>query len=170
MEFQMNELAKRAELSKDTIRYYIKIGLLKPRRNFDNGYNLFNDKDIIRLRFICKAKYLGFTLKEIKQIIIECEEGHDPCPMVREFLWRHIETNKKHLQECMSLQERMETAWEKWQEMPDSQTTSAEYCAMIESVVSKGIAIDYANQMPEQNFPVGVINNQNSSTSNQEAK
>ncbi len=145
MEFQMNELAKRAESSKDTIRYYIKIGLLKPKRNFDNGYNLFNDKDIVRLRFICKAKYLGFTLKEIKQIIMECKEGHDPCPMVREFLWRHIETNKRHLTECMSLQERMETAWEKWQAMPDSQIKFDEYCAMIESVVSTDSALHNLN-------------------------
>jgi DNA-binding transcriptional MerR regulator len=152
MEFQMNELAKRTKLSKDTIRYYIKIGLLKPKRNFDNGYNLFNDKDIIRLRFICKAKYLGFTLKEIKQIIMECEEGHDPCPMVREFLWRHIETNKKHLTECMSLQERMETAWGKWQAMPDSQTKFDEYCAMIESVVSTDSAIHHLNHPIDQSF------------------
>jgi len=154
MEFQMNELAKRAELSKDTIRYYIKIGLLKPKRNFDNGYNLFNDKDIVRLRFICKAKYLGFTLKEIKQIIMECEEGHDPCPMVREFLWRHIETNKKHLTECMSLQERMETAWEKWQAMPDNQTKFDEYCAMIESVVSTDSALHNLNQPIDHKFSI----------------
>ncbi|MFK5947370.1 MAG: MerR family transcriptional regulator [Methylococcales bacterium] len=166
----MNELAKRVELSKDTIRYYIKIGLLTPKYNPDNGYKLFNDKDIQRLHFICKAKYLGFTLKEIKQIFFECEQGNDPCPMVREFLQRHIETNNKHLQELICLQARMETAWENWQKIPDSQTKSAEYCAMIESVVSKGIAIDNANQMIGQFFPFGVVNKQNSSTSNQDAK
>ncbi len=170
MEYQMNELAKRVELSKDTIRYYIKIGLLTPKHNPDNGYKLFNDKDAQRLHFICKAKYLGFTLKEIKQIFFECEQGHDPCPMVREFLQRHIETNNKHLQELISLQARMETAREQWQKMPDSQAKSAEYCAMIESVVNKSIAIDYANQIIEHNFPVGFVNKQNFSTSNQEAK
>jgi len=158
MQYQMNELAKRTGLSKDTIRYYIKIGLLKPDRNPGNGYKLFDGKDIQRLRFICKAKYLGFTLKEIKQIILECEQGHDACPMVRKFLWRHIEANSKHLKELADLQNRMEQAWEKWQTMPDSQTKTDEYCAMIESVVSSDIAIDCSNQMDKHNRTYGADN------------
>ncbi len=149
MQYQMNELAKRSGQTKDTIRYYIKIGFLSPDRNPDNGYKLFDHKDIMRLRFISKAKYLGFTLKEIKQILLECEQGHNACPMVRKFLWRHIETNSKHLQELIALQERMEQAWEKWQTMPDSSTKTDEYCAMIDSVVSPEIVIDYSNQMKE---------------------
>lgn len=152
MDIQMNELAKRTELSKDTIRYYIKIDLLKPKRDPDNGYKLFNEKDVTRLRFICKAKYLGFTLKEIKQIILECEQGHNPCEMVREFLKRHIETHKICLQEHIQLQERMEAAWGKWQAMPDNQTKFDEYCAMIETVVSTDSATNLANLSIEQDF------------------
>lgn len=146
MEFQMNELANRTGLNKDTIRYYVKIGLIKPNRDPGNGYKLFNEKDVIRLRFICKAKYLGFTLKEIQQIMSECDRGQKPCPMVREFLLRHIEINKKHLQEHIKLQERMEAAWEKWQAMPDSQAKAEGYCEMIESIVSADLAIENANE------------------------
>ncbi len=158
MHYQMNELAKRTGQTKDTIRYYIKIDLLSPDRNPENGYKLFNGKDIHRLRFISKAKYLGFTLKEIKQIILECEQGHNACPMVRKFLWRHIEANSKHLHELAELQERMEHAWEKWQTMPDSQTKTDEYCAMIDSVVSPEIAIGYSNQMDKSDFPNSAEN------------
>lgn len=93
-----------------------------------------------------------------------------PWYVVREFLHRHIKTNNKHLQELISLQARMETAWAKWQKLPDGQTKSDKYCAMIESVVSTGIAIDYANQTIENNFPVGTAYSQKLSTSNQKPK
>ncbi|MGR9116964.1 MAG: MerR family transcriptional regulator [Gammaproteobacteria bacterium] len=152
MELQINELAKRTGLNKDTIRYYVKIGLLKPSRDPVNGYKLFNKKDAIRLRFICKAKYLGFTLKEIEQIMSECDRGQNPCPMVREFLWRHIESNKRHLQEHIQLQQRMEAAWNKWLEMPDSQEKMEGYCEMIESIVNADIAMENINKTMNHDF------------------
>ncbi|MGR9043706.1 MAG: MerR family transcriptional regulator [Gammaproteobacteria bacterium] len=152
MELQLNELAKRTGLHKDTIRYYVKIGLLKPKRDPGNGYKLFNKKDEIRLHFICKAKYLGFTLKEIEQIMSECDRGQSPCPMVREFLWRHIESNRRLLQEHIQLQQRMEAAWNKWQKMPEDQAKMEGFCEMIESIVSADLAIENVNQTMVHGF------------------
>jgi DNA-binding transcriptional MerR regulator len=46
------ELAKNGGVSSDTVRYYTKIGMLKPRRNEDNDYRAYNLRDARRLRFI----------------------------------------------------------------------------------------------------------------------
>ncbi|WP_369408873.1 MerR family transcriptional regulator [endosymbiont of Lamellibrachia barhami] len=57
------------------MRYYLRIGLIQPAAQQENGYRLFTLHDAARLRFIRMAKYLGFTLNEIKQITSTCRTG-----------------------------------------------------------------------------------------------
>lgn len=62
------ELAKLADVSPQTVRYYEREGLLdKPARR-PSGYRDYNASAAIRLRFIVEAKAIGFTLKEIRQL------------------------------------------------------------------------------------------------------
>lgn len=64
----IGELAQRTGLSRDTIRFYEKIGLIAPsQRQAGNGYKEYSDATVQRLRLIIQAKALGFTLEEIKQ-------------------------------------------------------------------------------------------------------
>ena len=65
-----SELAKTAGVNASVIRYYSRIGLLSPVRNPENGYRDFTPDDVDRVRFIKKAKWLGFTLKDV-QIILD---------------------------------------------------------------------------------------------------
>ncbi|MGR9072155.1 MAG: MerR family transcriptional regulator [Gammaproteobacteria bacterium] len=149
----MKELARRTGLNKDTLRFYVIIGLRAPKRDPKNGYKLFNEQDVARLVFICKAKYLGFTLKEIKQILGECEGGQSPCPTVRVILRRHMISNKTYLRERLKLQRRMETAWEKWKDLPDCQIKFEGYFEMIESIVDADSAIENADRTLASDFP-----------------
>ena len=52
-------LAKRANVPIFTVRYYTRIGLLKPSRDLRNGYKIYKHTDRERLRFIAAAKELG---------------------------------------------------------------------------------------------------------------
>ena len=54
-----------------TIRYYDKIGLLKPSHILDNGYRQYCNKDLITLQKILALKELGFSLEEIYPLIID---------------------------------------------------------------------------------------------------
>lgn len=65
---EIKELADQSGLSRDTIRYYEKIGLLtKPKRDV-NGYRNYNIEVVTQLKMISRAKELGFTLIEIKKL------------------------------------------------------------------------------------------------------
>ncbi len=129
----VNEVAKKADVAPDTVRYYSRMGLLKPERNPDNGYKLFRQNDIARLRFIRQAQTLGFTLKEITEILSDAEVGSSPCPKVRDIIVRHIEENRRKIQELQALQHRMEQALEKWKSMPDGAPDGKHVCHLIES-------------------------------------
>lgn len=63
--YKTGEFAKMANLSIRTIRYYDKIGLLKPTSIAENGYRLYTDKDFEKLQKILSLKYLGFSLEDI---------------------------------------------------------------------------------------------------------
>lgn len=64
----IKELAELTQISKETIRYYESIGLLKPARK-DNGYRDYQKKDIKDLIFIIKMKQVDLSLNEISILI-----------------------------------------------------------------------------------------------------
>lgn len=137
--FTVSDLAKASQVTADTVRHYVKLGLLNPTRDCENGYKLFSSNDITRVHFIRNAKSLGFTLKEISEIFDRSKEGTSPCPEVRETLQKHIELNKKQLEEMIVLQKRMQFALLKWQEMPNGMPDGNSICHLIESIAGENV-------------------------------
>lgn len=80
---RIGELAKRAHVPIDTIRYYEKIGLLSPAARTRSGYRSFNPHSAERLRFIRHAQDLGFTLEEIGELLELRLEPRGSCDEVR---------------------------------------------------------------------------------------
>ena len=130
-------LAKQAEVSLFTVRHYTRIGLLKPARNSNNNYKVYQPSDAARLRFIQSAKNLGFSLSEIAEILDEAKHGNSPCPMVREIIVRRVEENRSKIKEMQRLQRKMETAVKDWSKMKNSMPNGDSVCHLIESVAKK---------------------------------
>ncbi len=132
--FTVKEIAVLANVTPDAVRHYVKIGLLQPRQNPENRYREFSEKDLRYLRFIRRAKHLGFTLAEIKEIIRHSQDGQSPCPVVRQIIADRIIENRERLLELLDLQERMERALEQWQSLPDKLPDGDSICYLIEGV------------------------------------
>jgi DNA-binding transcriptional MerR regulator len=130
----VSELAQRAQVSPHIVRYYTHIGLLKPSNRAHNGYRIFTEPDVKRLKFIRKAKALGFTLNEIAKILDKANHGETPCPLVREAFERHLQENRRKLEELMTFQEKMEEILLKWKQMPNSFPNGDSVCHLIESI------------------------------------
>lgn len=62
-------LAKRAGVRIDTVRYYERSGLLEPKTRLQSGYRRYSEAELARLRFIRRAQTLGFSLKEIRELL-----------------------------------------------------------------------------------------------------
>lgn len=133
--FTVNEMSKVARVTPDAIRHYVRIGLLQPFRDPANGYRLFSDEDIKKVKFIYRAKGLGFTLKDIQAIFDHSNNGRSPCPAVREIIQQRIDENRRELAELNALQKRMDSALEQWKSMPDGEPDGEAICYLIESVV-----------------------------------
>jgi MerR family copper efflux transcriptional regulator len=65
----IGQLAKRGGVGIDTVRYYERNGLLAPRARLASGYRRYGEIELARLRFIRRAQGLGFTLKDVKELL-----------------------------------------------------------------------------------------------------
>ncbi|MFV1984030.1 MAG: MerR family transcriptional regulator [Thiohalomonadales bacterium] len=132
----VSALSKSANVTADSVRHYVRIGLLDPKRHPDNGYKIFESDDIKKVKFIRQAKALGFTLSDIRKILHHSHKGTSACPIVREIIEKHIDENKIKVMELVALQDRMETALKKWQTMPDGDPDGQAICYLIESITN----------------------------------
>jgi MerR family mercuric resistance operon transcriptional regulator len=79
----IGRLARESAVNLDTIRYYERRGLLpKPPRS-ESGYRLFPPDAIKRVRFIREAQRLGFSLKEIEELLTLRKDTASSCADVR---------------------------------------------------------------------------------------
>ena len=131
--YTVNELAKHSNAPAHVVRYYLRIGLIEPSAQQENGYRLFSPEQSSRLRFIRLAKQLGFTLNEIRQILQHGERHESPCQDVRNIIQDRIDENRVKIDEMMKLQDRMESALALWQNMPDGEPDGHSVCHLIES-------------------------------------
>lgn len=82
--FRIGEAASRAGVSVDAIRYYERLKLLPRAPRSEGGFRLFTADAIERVRFIKQAQEIGFSLKEIKQLL--AGGGASECRRVRDML------------------------------------------------------------------------------------
>lgn len=65
----IGKVARLAEVGVETVRFYEREGLIDEPPRRESGYRQYPEKTVHRLRFIRRAKELGFTLKEIKELL-----------------------------------------------------------------------------------------------------
>lgn len=126
------ELARAADVNTDTVRYYTRLGLLRPRRDADNGYRRYGAGDLQRLRFVRRARQLGFSLQEITEILREADDHSSPCPLVRELFEHKLADVERRLAELTEMRDRMRQAMAAWQGMPDGVPDGHTICRLIE--------------------------------------
>jgi len=67
--FSIGKLAESAGVAIDTVRYYERNGLLQPAGRLASGYRRYGEAELRRLRFIRRAKALGFSLEDIRTLL-----------------------------------------------------------------------------------------------------
>ncbi len=65
----ISQVAKGSGINLQTVRYYERQGLLAPTSRTDAGYRIFSPEAVRRIRFIKRGQELGFSLKEIKELL-----------------------------------------------------------------------------------------------------
>ncbi|WP_028877584.1 MerR family transcriptional regulator [Teredinibacter turnerae] len=130
---RVTELAKKLNISPDTVRFYTRKGGLRPVKDAANGYKSYTPKDEQRLRFILGARGLGFTVNDIEEILQVSDNHHTPCPLVRELIEQRLQETEARFNEMKRLRDRMRQAVSEWQQLPDADPKGHRVCHLIET-------------------------------------
>lgn len=109
----VNELSKKTGLSIHTIRYYENLGMIKGLTDENvtsNNYKHYDANTIERLEIIIEAREVGFTLAEIKKILISWFETTDSKPETLELFQakiKEIDDKMKYFKQTKSLLEKV---------------------------------------------------------------
>ena len=82
-------LSKRTGCNIETIRYYEQIGVMPPPPRSDGGHRLYGEEHFRRLTFICRARELGFSLKEVRGLLGLVDGGDFSCADVKALTLEH---------------------------------------------------------------------------------
>lgn len=103
---QRSALARATGCNLETIRYYETVGVMPDPPRDRNGYRSYGDEHLRRLRFIMRARDLGFSLEEIKGLLSLVDSNSQTCAEVETIASTHL----RDVQEKIADLQRIEKA------------------------------------------------------------
>ncbi len=112
-EYTISRLAKAGGIPTTTLRYYERVGLLKPEQRSAVNYRLYTDDSLRKVKFIRAAQGIGFTLEDIKTLLA-AEDGEVPrCCDVQPLIEDRLADVKQRLRDLLEVKRVLQSALRK---------------------------------------------------------
>ena len=95
----IGEASGASGISAKMIRYYEETGLISPAARTGSGYRVYGENDIQTLRFICRARDLGFTVKQIEDLLLLWRDRSRASSDVKRIATDHIADLQRKMQQ-----------------------------------------------------------------------
>ena len=128
---RIGEVAGRAGVTPDTIRYYERIGLLEPPTRLQSGYRNYQPEVADDIRFIKKAQMVGLRLEDVREVLEISLGGRAPCEHVRGIVIERLADVEGRLRQLRALRKTLKAVLTRLDDRPP-QTGSCR-CSVIES-------------------------------------
>jgi DNA-binding transcriptional MerR regulator len=115
---KIGDVARRARLSIDAVRFYEREGLLGRVRRSPAGQRQYDDETVRRLAFVRRATALGFSLAEVKSLLTLRVSARTPCERVRERALAKLTDIDKRIAELQAMRDALEKLAEDCAEPP----------------------------------------------------
>lgn len=100
----IGQVAKQVGVSNDTIRLYERYGLIEEPPRADNGYRLYPPSIVDRLNFILRTKQMGFTLKEIQELLFVHQTSRKSCGKIKRHTQKKLQQVVDKINELKKLE------------------------------------------------------------------
>jgi len=123
----IGKLAANSDVNVETIRYYQRMNLIVEPPKPANGFRTYPISDIDRVKFIKRAQQLGFTLKEIQELLAL---GDQHCQEVQALAKEKLEKIESHMKDLKAMRKALKTLISQC----ETDENSDVHCAIIESL------------------------------------
>ena len=104
----IGDASKASGVSSKMIRYYEQIGLIKPAHRTDSSYRIYTENDIHTLRFIRRARDLGFSIEQIRELLGLWRNRSRSSAAVKRIAARHIADLEARIAELRSMMQALQ--------------------------------------------------------------
>ncbi|MBC8944455.1 MULTISPECIES: Zn(2+)-responsive transcriptional regulator [Xenorhabdus] len=127
--YRIGQLARLANVTPDTVRFYEKQGLMVHEERTEGGYRLYTKQDLQRLRFIRYAKQLGFTLEAIVELLsIRVDPEHHTCQESKQV----VDSRLQEIEEKILEMQRMRDSLKMLSDACCGSAHTSTYCSILE--------------------------------------
>lgn len=123
---RVGDVARKFGLNPQTLYFYERIGLIPPPERNESGYRIFSDQDQARLTLIERAKALGLTLDEIKEILRLKDGDTLTCGEIHQRLLKKLEQIELKILQLQDLRAELLPLVQKCQNTMDQQQTDTD--------------------------------------------
>ena len=120
----ISQLSRQLGIPVPTIRYYERLGLLKPPERTQSQYRIYSEEALERLRFIQKAKHFGLSLDEIKKLIDISAQGIPPCASLKAMVKQHLDELEYRIEEMVKFRHELANRYSKIEVLVEEKSTT----------------------------------------------
>ena len=103
----IGKASKLSELTVKTARYYANIDLVKPKQSSLTGYRKYSEEDVLKLKFIGKARKFNFSINECRELLSLYENQNRPSKEVKKITLEKVSEIDKKLNELKNLRDEL---------------------------------------------------------------
>lgn len=129
--YRIGQLAKLADVTPDTIRFYEKQQMMEHEIRTEGGFRLYSDNDLQRLRFIRYGRQLGFTLEAIRELLsIRVDPEHHTCQESKTIVQKRLTEVEAMIAELQHMQRSLK----RLNDACCGTAHSSVYCSILEAL------------------------------------
>lgn len=129
--YRIGELAKLADVTPDTIRYYEKQQMMEHKVRTEGGFRLYTETDLQRLKFIRYGRQLGFTLDSIRELLsIRIDPAHHTCQESKSIVQARLNEVELRIEELQVMQ----CSLQRLNDACCGSSHSSVYCSILETL------------------------------------
>jgi DNA-binding transcriptional MerR regulator len=133
----IGDVARQTGLTVDGIRFYEKERLLEQPQRTSGGFRLFSAQDVERVQFIRQVQELGFSLGEVKELLVLRSGSVEACSSVRGMLEQKLVKVRHHIRELHNLEGELKSAMQECDTAQRRKRGSRQPCPVLEPVAQK---------------------------------
>lgn len=153
----IGELAAAAGVPSQTVRFYEGEGLVPPPERAANGYRMYDDQTLARLRFIRAAQACGLTLAEVRGVLDVRDGGEAPCNHVATLVEDKLTDVRQRIADLRSLEAELRELRTRSRSLDPADCTDAEICHLLQTgKVSDGPHPNTTGHPPRVTTPRGT--------------